>query len=492
MDGPTSFTFSERTATPGRAGESSQDYASLAREYDRLYERLVAAERTQELLRAVDAHDLMERPARVMRKLVELSYGQGQISVRIESRRKLAVLVGFGESKMGEALDELVAAQMLQIYPDSKLYEPLPNQEKWRARPRCRFGLDGAAELQAEIVADDQRRRGEQIEFAEQEKSFVPDTTIKQAMGEVAREEAGFEPVDSDSGAAPFTPGNHPAHSVPSPRADAHESHAGPHPSAIIGAATAAGPTRLSEMVRQALGRAGHPKLPGKGSSVPESGKSPAPKLPGKGSSQPDANQKLPGKGSSGTGATPAIRQELPGKGSFPNGDSPKLPGKGSFQPQNPPPGAQNFPEREVSSRTRASDHHQSSSVSSVSSPNQQLSSDDHPDDEPEADERGGDGGGEGLMMVPVHDEVFGDIRRKLGEEGMLSFSTFWRAAIFASRSAAIHALDQVKYADRRIPGGYMRRCFYTECAQRGIQLRHPELVRGIPRELRGLRAIHP
>ena len=95
-------------------------------------------------------------------------------------------------------------------------------------------------------------------------------------------------------------------------------------------------------------------------------------------------------------------------------------------------------------------------------------------------------------MMVPVHDEVFGDIRRKLGEEGMLSFSTFWRAAIFASRLAAIHALDQVKYGERRTPGGYMRRCFYAECFKLGITLRHPELVRGIPPEFRGIKPTQP
>ena len=479
----------------------SRDDEAWSRQFDRLCERLTISERTRELQRAVDAHDLMERPARVLRCLVELSYGQGQTSVRVESRRKLAALVGFGESKIGEALDELVAGQMLQIYPDAKVYEVLPNWQKWRARPRCRFGLDGAAELTAQILADDARRRGEQIEFAEQERSFAPDTTLQEAAGQLAREEAGLPPEEVFTGwteqALPALGGAvlPPALPLLSTGADARESQSEPDPSAINGAATAAGPRlRLSEAVRQSPGFTGQPKLPGEGSSDLRSGEGTAPKLPGKGSFSSADDPKLPGKGSFGESQTPAANQKLPGKGSFGEAVTPpeskKLPGKGSFGGPISPPTPKNFPFREVSSRARASDH-QSSSVSSVSSPKQRLSSDDHPDDEERGDERGRDGGtaDERLLMVPVHDEVFGDIRRKLGEEGMLSFSTFWRAAIFASRAAASHALDQVKYGERRTPGGYMRRCFYTECCKRGVPLRHPELVRGIPPELRGVTA---
>ena len=202
---------------------SPEAYQALAREFDRLCERQAWAERTMAVLISVDDAAWKEQPARALRKLIHLSFGQGRIMVHVRTQRELAERIGMAETHLGRAIEELIEGNALQFYPESKLYEVLPDVDEWRTAARCARGFKGGRELEAKLFDDDRRHR-EQTELGEIHPSFHADTSIKQAAGQNARQEAGFPREEILSAWTETTATPAPSQTQPSvfpPRADA-------------------------------------------------------------------------------------------------------------------------------------------------------------------------------------------------------------------------------------------------------------------------------
>ena len=376
------------------------EHAALVQWHEKTCKALHMAQETLRLIYAVDDRDFMERPARLAKALIRVTWGEGLTGIVIDRQQDLSVLAHIGKNHLKDALFELTDAGVLLIHPDSGLYEVLPNVEAWKVRPRCQRGIAYAQERHVELVQADWRSRRQQGDLAQVEESFQPEPTLQQIIGQNARDEA--DPVRPSVEQSSVT------QDMASSRPGADESEQDTHPPGFIGTEKPVGPRRLSEAVRQVMAGGG----------------------------------------------------KVPGEGTFPSEPPPKVPSQGTSLPRE-------FPERELPTRAgvRSSGYLTSSGKREL-----QLPSGDHPDHLKAADERCG--AEESQMMVGCSDELLGDIRRKLG--GLPPhYELFWRQAIAASRLAAAHALEAIKYANRDSsnPGGYMRTAFYNACESLNVRL---------------------
>lgn len=394
-----------------------------------------------ELLCALDDHDLPERVRLVVGWIVRLSYLEGFPKVRIPRQEDLSVLTGIDKTKIGAVLYEAKEEYMiLQTYPEENLYEILPDAANWHAKPRCRFGVAGAAALASRIAADYRRHCSEQRDLGEIEQSFQPEPTLRHIIGENSRE-AAFGPVEDRADSAE----------------DSYQHPPGPgeiggcsnqRPPGIIGQSVdvSAGGALASAVRQHIYGPARRSELPKRQLSS-------------------SADQYESGKGVAYKATPPRPEGQQPGD---------KVALKATFAAvQHVDPG-EKLPNRQLP-RRRASDDQSSGHSGHLVIPSQQLSSaDDQKADDGRRNERGGAGSAEG-QMVRMDDEVFGDIRRVLGDQ-MGSFTANWRRAISLSRSAAVHALEAVKLnRPERNPGGYMAVSFLNECRRLGVRV-PPEL----------------
>ena len=397
----------------------------------------------------------LPEPTRLLgAKVMELTYGDGYTSLRVDRQEDLGVLAGIGKTHVREHLDGLIEAGILLHYPEEKVFEPLPNPGDWKVAWLCRLGGEGRRALASDLAARNRRYRKER-DFGELEMTFQRDP-INTAAAEAARESAfaeqGSEPQALATPSAvsrPSGPGAAGGRSTPPPGITGETTPAGPKP-------------RLREMVRQA-------RL---ALRVQEDAPKVTPEVTFSTPAQQHHGSEVPrdGTSTSATGAKVTSQVTLPGP--EPQRSGPKVTPQGTF-------GGKSYAPRNFSGgpRARASDDHldhlpsQSKQLSSASSSDDQG-------DEGRGDERGAAGW---RQMVGLGDELLGDLQRTMGVH-MGSHTDDWRRAIFLARMCVYLALESTKNnwgSIKRHPGGYLLQCFLDQCDRRGYEL-PPDLFRGM------------
>ena len=387
-----------------------------------------------ELLCAFDDIDLGERARLIGGQLVRLSYGAGFVSVIVNRQKDLGTLAGIADTHVARALEELRTANILQIHPEEDRYEILPDVADWKPRSRCRLGAAHARTLAADIVQEHRRRTSAQRELGELDQSFQPEPTLRQIIGENAREAAWGDPAELPLSSCP-----------PGPGAADGLTHADPPGIKGQSTGTVAPKLSLREKVRRSLAGAvwqepvaQTPEVTSRVTSPTQSRVETGPKV------TPKVTLPTPTGANEGRKVTPEVTSR-------------------------------------AGARARPSDDHLPSDHQSFCNQRQQRSSESDDHDGP-ADDRGGGGGMR--QMTAMDDELLDDLRRFLGPEGMGSFTLDWREAIHTARPCVAEALASTKANARNInrhAGGYLKRCFLNECTRRGTKLR-PGLFGGAPK----------
>lgn len=409
------------------------------------------------LLLAFDDHNFPDRERALGKLLVRLTYLQGLDSLVLGSRTALAELAGIGKNHFAEILRALVTKNVILVHEGSDVVRVRTDVHNWDAPALCPGGHEHARRQASKLVRM-HYDAVHQVDMAEIDASFARWLTLNDGLALHSQEEGAqlhwpFDLRPPGPGAA----GGVVPHNPPGP---------------VIQDAAAAGPKEWSQewvrdQVRRSLESTGPLHQP-TSDLVPETGTasdalSGADAVPKRGTGTVRGGVVHNGSPApvpkTGTGSgranvltgweTPEEVETIPKTGtprrSPQNGDSPRA-------------------------RASESSDHLSSGQDHLPNRVQRTSSDDQGDDR-RGDERSG--ATEKWQMVPVDDELFGDLRRELGEN-LGSFSDDWRRAIFLSWKCVYEALAALKLNRRSIrkhPGGFLRTCFLNECAKRGVEL---------------------